>query len=492
MDSSEANNSSVNSGGAKRKRSRWDAPGPEETSTSTGIDSNTTNVSVSAPSSSVDTAAPKPARKSKFSSFEDLPMICETAHVPTAAVPAVVAPSIPVLTPHEIVQHTMILKLQLQQTSEKLMTVVQDALAMENDPRRSPSPPPKYDGNGKRTNTREMRMRENLTKERTQIIEELMKLNPQFVPPVDFMRAKPFRRIYIPKVVNPLHNYVGLIIGPRGETQKDLEAKTGTKISIRGKGSHRGRTGVSAKYAVDEDEELHVHIEADMEERVAMAAGMIEKILATADDEDNEHRKKQLDKLRMIVGSDIHADEYCPDCGEKGHRLFECPFRVSRAKAAGVKCAICGDMSHPTRDCPMKDSEPTTGFQEAVIDNEYNSFLDALNGKTTGNCSTSSVGSSTGGASSSSSTVAAAAPRSMVMTAAEWAKMGTDTNPMTSTKINVRPGSTIVAPMFNLVGKNSSLAAGGSVAPIVDLLGRPTAGAANPAMPPSSNGYYNF
>ena len=90
---------------------------------------------------------------------------------------------------------------------------------------------------GKRVNTREVRMRESYTKERIQIIEELLKLNPTFQAPVDFIKSKPVRRIYIPKQLNPMYNYIGLIIGPRGNTQKQLEQQTNTKISIRGRGN---------------------------------------------------------------------------------------------------------------------------------------------------------------------------------------------------------------------------------------------------------------
>lgn len=54
------------------------------------------------------------------------------------------------------------------QLNEKLATVVQDALERSQDPDRSPSPPPRYDGNGVRTNTRDVRMREALNKERSE------------------------------------------------------------------------------------------------------------------------------------------------------------------------------------------------------------------------------------------------------------------------------------------------------------------------------------
>lgn len=57
------------------------------------------------------------------------------------------------------------------QLNEKLATVVQDALAKSQDPDRSPSPPPRYDGNGVRTNTRDVRMREGLNKERSEFFQ---------------------------------------------------------------------------------------------------------------------------------------------------------------------------------------------------------------------------------------------------------------------------------------------------------------------------------
>ena len=85
----------------------------------------------------------------------------------------------PVIT-EEIMQQTMILQMQLKSIGDRLMTVVADAAALENDPNRPPSPPPKYDSKGIRTNTREVRMREELSKQRTEVIEELLRINPMY------------------------------------------------------------------------------------------------------------------------------------------------------------------------------------------------------------------------------------------------------------------------------------------------------------------------
>ena len=81
----------------------------------------------------------------------------------------------------------------------------------------------------------------------------------------------------------------------------------------------------------------------------------------------------------MINGT-LREDEYCPVCGEKGHKQYECPARIKSFKAAGVKCSICGDGSHPTRDCPLKQN---INVGEAVLDSEYDSLMAELNGGVT-------------------------------------------------------------------------------------------------------------
>eukprot|EP01035_Chromulina_nebulosa_P019200 gene19200-25050_t len=264
--------------------------------------------------------------------------------------------------------------MKLQHITEKILTVAIDAMKIEQDPNRSPSPPPKYDANGKRYNTREQRMREALMNERTQIIEELIKINPSFIPPSDYVKPKPFRKLYVPIKEYPNYNFIGLIIGPRGNTQRQMETETGTKISIRGKGS----INLKKSYPpADEDDDLHIHVQGETEENVEAAAKMIAKILTPVDDAQNEHKQKQLRELALINGT-LRTEDFCPICGDKGHRQFECTVRIKNLKAAGVKCSICGELSHPTRDCPFKEDPQTN---QVTIDSEYNSFIAELEGK---------------------------------------------------------------------------------------------------------------
>lgn len=52
--------------------------------------------------------------------------------------------------------------------------------------KRSPSPEPLYSNDGKRLNTREFRVRKKLEEERHTSIQELLALNTNYKPPVDY------------------------------------------------------------------------------------------------------------------------------------------------------------------------------------------------------------------------------------------------------------------------------------------------------------------
>ncbi|KAK6918020.1 Histone-binding protein RBBP4, N-terminal [Dillenia turbinata] len=58
--------------------------------------------------------------------------------------------------------------------------------------------------------------------------------NLAFKPPADHRPPKLRKKLYIPMKVHPGYNFIGLIIGPRGNTQKRMERETGEKIVIRG------------------------------------------------------------------------------------------------------------------------------------------------------------------------------------------------------------------------------------------------------------------
>jgi splicing factor 1 len=195
-------------------------------------------------------------------------------------------------------------------------------------------------------------------------------------------KRKRTKKIRIPIEEHPQYNFIGLIIGPRGKTQKELESKTGCKIAIRGRGSvkegARGRR--DGKVMESEDEPLHVVITGDDQRSVDAATDMIEQMLVVIDDEKNVHKQQQLRELALLNGT-LKEDEFCQICAEKGHRSFECPKRFGMKKnTIQVKCAICGDTSHPTRDCTQN---PAAGQQanSKEMDSDYMSFMAELDGK---------------------------------------------------------------------------------------------------------------
>ena len=275
-----------------------------------------------------------------------------------------------------------------------------------------------------------------LVAEKNKMIAEMAKINPAFLATAEATKTKLSRKLYIPHKEYPNYNFIGLIIGPRGSTQKQMEQDSGCKISIRGKGSVKeGSKGRNAKPQDHETEDLHVYITGDTEENLEEAVKMVSVHLTPMDDELNDHKQAQLKQLALINGT-AREDDFCGVCGEKGHRQYECPHRMRTFKAAGVKCAICGDSSHPTRDCPQKEEGPTN---ENALDDEYNSFLAELEGKP--------VSAPTAQAKASGGTVSASTPQAR------------------SDEVEAPAGQTIIKVTSLLTGSSRPAPINGSVAP---------------------------
>lgn len=216
---------------------------------------------------------------------------------------------------------------------------------------RSPSPEPIYDPKtGVRINTREYRAREQLNKERNTCIEECMKIDPDYSPPADYKPPKATRKLYIPQnTETPQESYVSLIIGPRGVTQKALEKQTKCKIYIRGHGASRGKN-----YTFEnEDEPMHVLLQADTEEDLENACSILEPILSGKLD-DEENRKHRMDLMLMASNNHLALKykDWCEHCGEHGHKKWACPNRM--LGLGWMECELCHDRTHDTRDCPKK------------------------------------------------------------------------------------------------------------------------------------------
>lgn len=272
-------------------------------------------------------------------------------------------------------QEAFSLNFRIEEITQKLW--LNDVVPRESE--RSPSPPPQYDSNGKRTNTRDVRYRKRLEDERHRLVEEAIKTIPNYKAPVDYRKPqKTQEKIYIPVNDYPEINFIGLLIGPRGNTLKKMETESGAKIAIRGKGSvkeGKGRTDVGHQNSMDDD--LHCLIIADDESKIQKAIELVNKVIETAastPEEQNELKRGQLRELAALNGT-LRDDEgtVCSTCGEMGHRRYDCPNRQKNFTAS-VVCRICGNQGHFARDC--KD-RPSAGYGNSYRPNNVHQISNA-------------------------------------------------------------------------------------------------------------------
>lgn len=260
-------------------------------------------------------------------------------------------------------QETLLMRVRMEEIARKINF---SDLNINYGPDRSPSPEPIYDKDGKRVNTREQRAKDKLNNERTELVEIAMAMYPNFRPPADYEPGsqKKTRKIFIPIEKHPEYNFIGLIIGPRGNTQKRMERETGAKISIRGKGSVKeGKVGQQPY----DNEPLHVLVSADTTIQLEKACKMVAELLVPIDEKQNIHKQQQLKELAEINGTLRDRSWMQP---------MERSFEMSN-----VKCSICGEKSHPTTDCPLKGKagvKPILPEDTETLDEEYSKFLSEI------------------------------------------------------------------------------------------------------------------
>ncbi|KAK1443138.1 KH domain-containing BBP like protein [Babesia gibsoni] len=291
----------------------------------------------------------------------------------------------PGLTPSQIDQF-----FREQRHDELIKKIAGGELEFGDPDIRPPSPPPVYDRNGSRVNTRDVRAKNAMNEEYNRLVEYLLKHLPGFVASADYKPSKKVRKIIIPLDKYPEYNFMGLVIGPRGCNHKRLEAESGAQISLRGRGTIK--EGKQRDHQTDEDAAMpmHVHISADKEECVEKAVALIEPLLDPFHPKHEEFKRRGLEQLALVNGVALGISDAsrCSVCGGQGHRAHECPDApgLHTVKHADVRCAICGFMGHLTSDCKLAASAGTTAAtQEAVkMDQEYNRMMNELTGENNG------------------------------------------------------------------------------------------------------------
>ena len=272
------------------------------------------------------------------------------------------------------------IQVRLEEITKKLRTG--DVVPPERE--RSPSPEPTYDSHGRRTNTREVRYRRKLEDERTRLIERQMRVDPSVKTGVEFhsvrRNGRPTEKIYLPVREFPEINFFGLLCGPRGNTLKKMTDESGAKIHIRGRGSRKVGKGVNE----DDDEDMHCIVTADNERSLKHCIQLINEVVSTAastPETQNDHKRSQLRELAVLNGT-LRDDEnqMCQNCGEKGHRKFECPH--DRNWTSHITCHRCGQQGHIARDCMMGrggfDTPVDYAASQNPVDSEYATLMAEL------------------------------------------------------------------------------------------------------------------
>ncbi|CAN0847820.1 KH domain-containing protein SPIN1 [Linum grandiflorum] len=143
--------------------------------------------------------------------------------------------------------------------------------------------------------------------------------------------VKKILRLDIPIDSYPNFNFVGRLLGPRGNSLKRVEATTGCRVFIRGKGSIkdtekedtlRGRPGYEHL-----SEPLHILIEAELpvnivDMRLRQAKEIIEEVLRPVDEAQDLYKRQQLRELALL-NSSYREESPGPSASERSLAVAE-------------------------------------------------------------------------------------------------------------------------------------------------------------------------
>lgn len=234
--------------------------------------------------------------------------------------------------------------------------------------KRDPSPPPKYDAYGNRVNTRDVRVQESLEKERHGLVEIATNCIKNYLPPFDYRKpTKISEKFYIPVKQHPEINFVGLLLGPRGNTLRQLQDESGAKLAIRGKGSVKdgkssasrpddlnlsGALVSSSATSESSEDDLHVVVTSDSQQKIAKAIKLTYEVIDKAISSPvgkNDLKRDQLRELAILNGTLRETKPYVPE--EHQSRWSRPGLDITQ-----VVCKICGKVGHFARDCKLNNA----------------------------------------------------------------------------------------------------------------------------------------
>ncbi|KAJ8938041.1 hypothetical protein NQ318_013949 [Aromia moschata] len=138
---------------------------------------------------------------------------------------------------------------------------------------------------------------------------------------VDIYREKPIKvtvKVLVPVREHPKFNFVGKLLGPKGNSMKRLQEETMCKMAVLGRGSMKDRqkeeecrNSLDPKYS-HLTEDLHVEISAlgppaEAHARVAFALAEVRKYLIP--DNNDNIRQEQMREMEIMTGGEVGGEE---------------------------------------------------------------------------------------------------------------------------------------------------------------------------------------
>ena len=118
-------------------------------------------------------------------------------------------------------------------------------------------------------------------------------------------------KIFVPVERAPGFNFIGRLLGPRGNTLKDMQNQSGCKMTIRGKGSMKLKNGETDTELAKQPQHAHLLVVVEWEgpiatkdRALAKAQSLIEEHCVPPSSDDADRIKKhQLRELALLNGT---------------------------------------------------------------------------------------------------------------------------------------------------------------------------------------------